>query len=111
MFRLNAISIWKTQRLFMDKGFQDIRHVLNRILRNYNIEKEIKKEQLFENWSIILGKNLSDKCIPVKLEENILFLKAKNSVWRNELKLMQKELLNLIHEKTGNKSINNIRFL
>ena len=95
----------------MAKGFQDIQQVLNKLLKNYNIEKVVKKEQLFENWETIIGKDLSDKCTPVKTEENILFLKAKNSIWRNELKLRQKDLLDIIQKKTGNKIITHIRFL
>ncbi len=95
----------------MNKNFQDIQKVLNKLLKSYNIEKEVKKEQLFENWEIIIGKNLSEKCIPMKIEDNILFLKAKNSVWGNELNLRQKDLLTLIHEKTGNKIIKKLRFL
>ena len=95
----------------MDKGFQDIQQVLNKVLKNYSLEKDVKKELLFENWEIIVGKNLSQKCAPIKMEDNILFLKAKNSVWRNELKLREKDLLSLIHEKTGNKIIRKLRFL
>jgi predicted nucleic acid-binding Zn ribbon protein len=95
----------------MGKGFQDIQKVLNKVLKNYNLEKDVKKEQIFENWEIIVGKNLSEKCTPIKQEENVLFLKAKNSVWSNELKLRQKDLLSLIHEKTGNKIIKKLRFL
>jgi len=95
----------------MDKGFKDIQQVLNKLLKNYNIDKVVKKEQLFENWQNIIGKDLSEKCTPVKTENNILFLKAKNSVWRNELKLRQKDLLNLIQKNTGNKIITHIRFL
>jgi predicted nucleic acid-binding Zn ribbon protein len=45
------------------------------------------------------------------MENQTLFLKAKNSIWRNELKLRQKDLLNIIYEKTGNKLITNIIFL
>jgi predicted nucleic acid-binding Zn ribbon protein len=95
----------------MDKGFQNIQEILNKILKTYHIEKDIKKEQLFENWERIIGKNLADKCKPVKVEENILFLKVKNSVWRNELKLRQSDLLNLIQKNTGNKIITNLRFI
>ena len=79
--------------------------------QNYNIEKVVKKEQLFENWENIVGKDLSKKCRPLKTENNILFLKTKNSVWRNELKLRQKDLLKLIQKNIGNKIITHIRFL
>ena len=95
----------------MDKGFQNIQQVLDKLLKNYNLEKVVKKEQLFENWENIVGKDLSEKCTPIKTENNILFLEAKNSVWRNELKLRQMDLLTLIQKNTGNKIITHIRFL
>lgn len=97
--------------LFMDKEFQHIQYILDKILKTYHIEKEVKKEQLFGEWENIVGKNLADKCKPVKIEETILFLKAKNSVWRNELKLRQNDLLNLITKNIGNKVITRLRFL
>ncbi|MCK5032098.1 MAG: DUF721 domain-containing protein [Calditrichia bacterium] len=93
------------------KGFQNIQKVLNKVLKNYSLENQVKKEQLFNNWDKIIGKELAEKCSPIKIENNILFLKAKNSVWRNELKLRQNDLLNIIHENTGNKLIMNIRFI
>ncbi|MBT8386163.1 MAG: DUF721 domain-containing protein [Ignavibacteria bacterium] len=95
----------------MDKNFKDINQILNKVLVNYNLEGKVKKEQLFENWQNMLGKDLSDKCKPVKIEETILFLKAKNSAWRNELKLREKDLLNLVHKKIDKKIISKIRFI
>lgn len=93
------------------KGFKNIQQVLNTVLKNYSLENKVKKEQLFNNWNIIVGNELSEKCRPIKMENQTLFLKAKNSIWRNELKLRQKDLLNIIYEKTGNKLITNIIFL
>ena len=40
---------------------------------------------------------------------HILFLKVKNSVWRNELKLRQRDLLELIQNNTGHKIITHIK--
>ena len=94
-----------------NKDFQNIQQVLNKILKNYSLENQVKKNQLFSNWDKIVGKELAEKCIPIKMEYNILFLKAKNSVWRNELNLKQKDLLNIIYENTGNKLITKIKFL
>ena len=105
------ICIWRILKLHMHKKFKDISQVLNTVLANYNLETKVKKEQLFENWQNILGKDLADKCKPIKIEENILYLEAKNSVWRNELKLRERDLLNLVHKKIEKKIISKIRFL
>lgn len=94
-----------------NKGFQNIHHVLHKVLKKYSLENKVKKEQLFNNWDKIVGKELAEKCIPIKMENSILFLKAKNSVWRNELKLRQKDFLNIIYKNTGNKLVKNIKFL
>jgi predicted nucleic acid-binding Zn ribbon protein len=94
-----------------NKNFQNIQLVLNKVLKNYGLENQVKNEQLINNWEKIVGKKLSEKCIPIKIENNILILKSKNSIWRNELKLRQKDLLNIIYESTGNKLITNIKFL
>jgi predicted nucleic acid-binding Zn ribbon protein len=93
------------------KGFQDIQQVLSKVLKNFSLENQVKKEQLFNNWNNIVGNELAEKCSPIKIENKTLFLKTKNSVWRNELKLRQNDLLKIIYEKTGNKLITNITFL
>lgn len=93
------------------RGFKDIQAILNKMLINYNLDGPVKRQILIDNWDTIAGKNLAEKCNPIKIENRVLFLKAKNSVWRNELKLRENDLLKIIHEKTGNKLIMNIKFL
>ena len=79
-----------------NKNFQNIQQVLEKVLKNYGLENKVKNEQLINNWEKIVGKKLSEKCIPIKIENNTLILKSKNSIWRNELILRQKDLLNII---------------
>ena len=95
----------------VERKFKDIQVILDKLLRNYNLEIPVKRQILFDNWEKIVGKNLAEKCTPVKIENRILFLKAKTSVWRNELKLRQQDLLNIIYKNTGNKLIMEIKFL
>lgn len=95
----------------VEKGFKDIQVILDKLLTNYNLETPVKRQILFDNWVNIVGKNLAEKCSPINIENKTLFLKAKNSVWRNELKLREKDLIKIIHDKSGIKFIMNIKFL
>ena len=95
----------------VNKKFRNINEIIHIILKNYNLEYSVKKENLFENWKNIIGDKLYDKCKPVRMEDKTLILKAKNSVWRNELKLLQKDILQIIEQKTGKNYITKIRFI
>ena len=47
----------------------------------------------------------------VKIENGILFLRAENSIWRSELKLKQKFIVERINNHFDNDLIKSIKFL
>ncbi len=94
-----------------EKRFKDIQKILESLLTKYGIEQQVYHEQLITNWEKIVGKTLSNECQPIQIENKILFLKVKNSVWRNELSLRQIELIDLISGNFRKNIITRINFL
>ncbi len=91
--------------------FKNIHSILDSLLEKQAIFPQILNERFLNEWKEIIGKDLSKQCYPVKSEKNILFLKTKNSVWRNELNLRQLEIIDLITAYFGKKIITKIQFL
>ncbi len=91
--------------------FKNIHYILDSLLEKQAIFPQILNERFLNEWKEIIGKDLSKQCYPVKSEKNILFLKTKNSVWRNELNLRQLEIIDLITAYFGKKIITKIQFL
>lgn len=91
--------------------FKSIQNVLKNLIKDYGLENSVSNELIHLNWNQIVGEQLAKQCKPVKIENNILFLKTRNSIWRNELNLKQEELLKLIRESLKKDTIRKIIFV
>jgi predicted nucleic acid-binding Zn ribbon protein len=94
-----------------NQEFKNISSILGSILNNYGLKKTVERKRLIDNWDDIVGKALSKHCKPVKIENEVLFLEAKNNVWKNELSLRQMDLLELIRSKFDHRLVKKIRFI
>ncbi|MBN1638564.1 MAG: DUF721 domain-containing protein [Ignavibacteriales bacterium] len=80
-------------------------------------EKEFKKfrEILKENEILeafgILFPDLKKIAKPIKIEKNNLFLRVENSVWRSELHLKQKMIIEKVNEHFNKIIIKSIKFV
>ena len=62
-------------------------NVLSDLLSRYHLEDEVFRQNLFLNWSEVIGKDLAKICEPVDLKNGILVLKAKNKLWQTRIRL------------------------
>jgi len=85
--------------------------ILAKLVKKYNLDSEISVTRLFENWSSIVEPGLAKICHPVEIQNNVLVLKVKNEVWKRELAMNRKELLNSIKTKIKGRKINDIKFI
>jgi len=92
-------------------AFKSVSHVLVGLIKKYNLDDQIYRIMIISEWENIVGKEISKVCKPKFIKDNILFLEAKNTVWRQELDMKCEELLNLIDNKLKNSLINKIKFL
>jgi predicted nucleic acid-binding Zn ribbon protein len=93
------------------KNFQDIKSVLHTLVKKYDLEAGIIQHSIFNNWEMVVGKDLSKKCKPVQIKDRILFLKAQNVIWRDELKKRQNKILNLVSKRLNSDYLKKINFI
>jgi predicted nucleic acid-binding Zn ribbon protein len=91
--------------------FKDLPSVLQAVLKEFNLSDTVAKEQLINNWNKIVGDKLSDKCIPVELNDGVLIIKAKNYFWKEELALRQQDLVNLLDGRIGLSLVKKIKII
>ena len=94
-----------------DKKFKDIQSVLDSLLNNYGIKNYVYYDRLIREWKNIVGNTLAKQCYPTKIENGVLFLKTKNSVWKNELFLRRFELIDLISNNYYKNIVKKIQFI
>lgn len=81
------------------------------LLKNMGIEQRIKEHQALNEWSEIVGEKVAAVTRANKVVDGILFVKVKNSSWRNELIYMRQEILVKIDQTVGTGVIKELRFI
>ena len=71
------------------------------------INKTINMEQI---WQAVVGKTISKNTEIVHLKKGILKIKTSNPIWRNELSLQKKDLIDKINNTESKFNIKEIIF-
>ena len=80
----------------------DIGVLLKMVLDKNNISEDITFKTICDSFENIVGTLLLPHVKPVKMDKNILVLKAANSAWKQELFLQKKAIIdkcNLVLDK------------
>jgi len=80
------------------------------LLRKLGAEKKVKEFEAIAKWPGIVGEQIAEVTEPERVVDGILFVKVKNSVWRNELIYMKRQILAKIAEAIKEKAIKDIRY-
>ncbi|MBO4852644.1 MAG: DUF721 domain-containing protein [Schwartzia sp.] len=71
--------------------------VLPRFVSSFGQEKEYLTQLLFHHWKEIVGPSVSLHVRPVRMDFHKLFLAADAPVWANELRYMERKLIDKIN--------------
>ena len=78
--------------------------VLERFFKKAGLEKGIRQNQAIMIWEEIVGEKIAAKAIPDRIEHGRLYVKVENSVWKQELHFLKKDIikkLNAAEEYAG----------
>ena len=83
--------------------------IIGKILGSRTNKEKYYLAYLQTNWNKIVGNSVAKKSIPLKVENNILFLKVASSAWAHNLLTIKDEIIEKIYKKEY--KINNIKFI
>jgi len=92
-------------------NFKDVPSVLKKVLNKYNLTESVLKDKIINNWESMVGKKIANQCTPVALNGNILTLRAKDNIWKQELAHRQKDLVNLLNEQLQSSLVKKINII
>lgn len=69
----------------------------------------MKEYEAFKEWNAVVGEVLARNSVPVKVENGVLYVSVKNSVWRQELSMHKPQILKKYKERFGADIIKDIR--
>ena len=94
----------------MTEGFSSIAEILNKEPGLDKIRKVLKQSGVVREFPEIFP-DLARIAAAVKVEKNTLFLRVENSVWRNELKLREKQITEKVNGYFKEIRIDKVKFI
>ena len=92
------------------KTATDLGSILNKVLRDLNIEKRVYQSQALIIWNDVVGEKISKISSPEKVENGILFVGVKSPSWRMELIYLKRDIIHRLNTKIGVNAIKDIIF-
>ncbi|MCD6162770.1 MAG: DUF721 domain-containing protein [candidate division Zixibacteria bacterium] len=84
--------------------------LLKKTLESAGIADKVDRQMAVAFWTEIVGPQLAQKTTALKVEKDVLKVRAVSSPWRNELIFFKKVILKKIAERIGEGKINDIYF-
>ena len=75
------------------------------------IKSALDQEAAITFWNNIVGGAVSSVTKAERVESGTLIVRVETSVWRQELHMQKKEIINKINKKIGTRAIRDIRFI
>ncbi|HDK27057.1 MAG TPA: DUF721 domain-containing protein [Candidatus Atribacteria bacterium] len=92
------------------RDIASFREALEDFFKEKRWDKKIKGYQVINCWEEVVGEEIAQNTQPIKIQDQILFLRVKSSVWANELNLRRGEIINKINLKAKEQIIFDLRF-
>ena len=78
-----------------------MREAIRAFLKESNLEKPLKERQLVSSWESLLGKSIARATREIYIKDGKLYVSLTSSVIRNELYMLQDEIIRKLNEAAG----------
>jgi len=88
-----------------------LRRILEAWLEASGMEEGLAKGRLYERWEELVGPRIGAVSRPIDVRGEELLVEVEDPAWRNELSLMQGQLLEQIQDHPELPHVRSIRFV
>jgi len=74
---------------------------LQKVLKDYNLEKTYSQSKALEIWGEVVGDRLASHAEPEKIEYGTLIVKVSSPTWRNEIQYHLEQIKRDINHRLG----------
>lgn len=89
---------------------QSIRSILEKTLKNLEIDIPLKTYSILGAWNEIVGESVGVQTQPRSIRNRILFIDVSHSTWMQQLQFLKPTLLEKVNSFLGEPLIQDIRF-
>lgn len=84
--------------------------VLDELVNELGIRKKLREYDAVIYWGDIVGDHIAKVTVVRRISQGVLYVRVKTSVWRNELTLRKKELIDKINSVVSETVVKDIKF-
>ena len=95
----------------MSDDAKKIKAILGEFISKNALSDGIDTARIQENWSSIMGENISAYTKEVSLQQDVLIVKLSSSILRQELSYGKEKIVEMINKSLGGNKIQDIRFI
>ena len=88
-----------------------LKNAIKAAVEKTGIDKALKQESAIILWKEIVGKAVAGATEATSVEKGVLTVRTSSPVWRQELHMQKKEIIDKINKKIGSRAIKEIRFI
>lgn len=88
---------------------RNIADIIPDVFRKMGLSGRMEEGDLVREWEEIAGEQIAKRSSVFDLREGILYVKARNNLWMQEIRFMQNEIISRIKERFPGLEINGIR--
>ena len=90
---------------------EQIKSALTKALKLEGLDQAVRQNKALFIWEEVVGKAVAKNCTPEEVKHGTLIVRALTPVWRNEIAIKKKEILEKLNTKLGKKTIKDMRVL
>ena len=90
---------------------RSLKQALNDFVKRAEIDKPIAQGSALSMWDETVGSKIRKNTEATTIESGVLTVKSTNAVWRQELQLEKRKMIEKLNKKIGKEIVKDIRFL
>ncbi len=95
----------------MSIDYKSISQILEKIIQKQNLQDEIEKSILIDEFENIVGSQIAKQVKIKNLKDGILTVEIESSPWKSEIFLMREKIIEKINNTFGRQIVKQIRIL
>lgn len=88
-----------------------IKEAIDQLLDSYRLRRKFDETALIAAWPELMGVPIANRTKQLYINDKKLFLRIESSVIKNELLMMQKQIIQRLNDRAGHEVIHSIVFL
>ena len=88
-----------------------LKKAIEEAIESAGIKSALPQESAVTLWGAVVGRAVSSVTKAEGVDSGTLVVRVESSVWRQELHMQKKEMINKLNKKNGTEVIREIRFI